>query len=523
MKDVEKKVTAGKDSNASVANATQKVSDSVKTASTKIVDATKNFSDKDFGKFKGKHVLIAALVVVVLVVFCFVLSGGSKGLSYPVIFSDDDGNLLLMNEKAKSKDNAIKLASDGSVSSVRYANTTDRYVLFTKNGDLYLYDSKKKDETTKIVSDVVSSEYIFTEDDKYVVASDKENNLYSYNFKGDKQKLDSDSEWLKVSNTHVVYEKENTLYIRSLNAKKDDRQKITDDYQRSTIKLANDGKRVLYINEDGDLYVYNVSKKEKEKIASEVSSFRTNDNCTKLYYVNEDNDIYYYDGKKDTKVVKEISKLLDVEVDKQIILFAKEDDGKYTIYMQKGTKDSVKVEDDLKSASGYIYENGIYYASGDDLKYAPISGSKIGKVSTVLSDVEVDVEYANGLAVIADVDKKANGTLYFVRNGKAKKVDTDVYASYAALSLSEDGKKVYYMKDHGSKSGDLYVTSGGKGKKIDSDVYSFEVVKSDLLYYLKDYSSSGKGDLYRYTGKSVKIAEDVRSIASIPTQYESKK
>ncbi len=525
MKNVEKKDTTVENSSTNTgSNTTQKVADSVKSTSAQVVDATKKFSDRDFGKFKGKHVLIVALVAVVLVVFCLFASSGSKGVAYPVVFSDDDGNLYLMGEKAKSKDNAIKLASDSSTSYVRYANTTDRYVLFIKNGDLYLYDAKKKDETTKILSEV--SEFYFTNDDKYIVATDEDKNIYSYNFKGDKQKLDSDSEIIRISNTQVVYEKDDALYIRSLNAKKDDRQKITDDYITSNIRVSEDGKRVLYLNDDRDLYVYSVSKKDKEKIASEVSSYYCNEDCTKLYYVKNDEDhaIYYYDGKKDTKIVSSCESLLDVDVDSEIVLFSKKDDKTYTIFMQKGSKEAVKVEEDLKEATGYIYENGIYYESDGDFKYASITGSKIGKVSTVLTDVENAVEYNGGIAVISDVDKKSNGTLSFVSKGKAKKIDSDVYASSSALKVSEDGKNVYYIKDYSSTSGDLYVTNGGKGKKIDSDVYTFQVAKSNLLYYIKDYSSTNrKGDLYRFTGKSVKIAEDVRSIASIPAQFDANK
>lgn len=507
----------------------KKVLNSVKDTGLKAADAVRDFSNKSFGKVKGSYILIAVVVLAVLVLGCAISNiGGDKEVAYPAIYLNDDGDLMLFPTNVKNEDKAIKLTSDGTISSVEYANTTDRYVLFKKDSNLYLYDSKKKDETTKIVSDV--DEYRFTEDDGYVVAVDDEGNLYSYNYGKDKEKLDSDIDEIEdVGNKYVLYSKEDTLYVRSLKASKDDKNKVIEDEDGwGSAYLTEDEKKVLYINSDYELYVYNIAKKENTKIDADVYYYYANETGTKLYYLvsnDGEKDIYYYNGKDKEKIASDVNDIEAYDIDEQMVLYTTKEDNEYTLYYQKGTKDAVKVEDEMESIrSVRLFEGkGIYYINSDnEVKYAKIKGAKIGDVSTIGEDVEGYLsDYKNGYAFVGDVDKKSNGTLYIASNGKAKKIDTEVNNSY--LHVSNDGSKIYYLKDYSSSAGDLYVTSGGKGKKIESDVYTYRYVKDDLIYIIKDYSSKGKGDLYRYTGKSVKIAEDVKGVAAVPNYFQLNK
>lgn len=504
-----------------------------------VVNEAKKFSEKDFGKFKGRHVLIAAGVVVVLILLLIIgkAIGGSKDIDYAVVYTDSDDNLYLLGAGQKKSDKAIKLSGDGGVSSVLYANTSNRYVLFEKNDALYIYDSKSKDETTKIVSDV--SNYTFTENDKYVVALDTDKNLYSYNFKGDKEKIDSDvTDAVGLTNEKIVYVKDGSLYVKSLNTKKDDREKIADDYKSAT--LSEDGKSVAYIDTDNDLSVYTVSSKKSNKIASDVTSKYCDESCKKLYYVvtdDEEKTLYYYNGKDSEKIASDISSVLKTDVDRNMVVYSVADGGSsssdddeddddeaksltYTLYFKKGTKDAYKIEDDLDGINKvYLYEGkDLYYITSDkELKYGKVSGAKVNSVKTIAEDLASSYfdDYKGGYAFVADADDDGNGDLYVVKSGKTKKIDSDVNYSYTVVN--NDGTKIYYMKDY-KKSGDLYLN----GKKIDSDVYSFNYVKDGLVYYLKDYSSSkNKGDLYIYTGKSTKIAEDIKRIASTPNGFSN--
>ena len=493
-----------------------------------VVAEAKKFSEKDFGKFKGKHIIMCVCAVVVLVLLVCILKGlfGSKDVEYPVIYNNADGDLYLMTTKVKKEDKAVKLSNGDSAYYVEYANTTNRYVLFEKNDDLYLYDAKKKDQTTKLVSDV--GDFGFTEDDKFVIATDEEGNLYTYNFGKDKEKIDSDvEEILGVSTSKILYEKDGDLFVRSLKAKKDDRLKVASSDEYSRPSLSEDGKSVVYINDDDELQIYTISKKSAKKVAEDVYSYRCDTkSCTNMYYTDKDSIVYYYNGKDSKKIAEEVNPYA-YDVDKQLIVYAEidEDDYKQTLYFKKGTADAAKIEDDLDGIKSVRIFNGkeIYYVTSDgEVKYSKINGNKVSSPKSLAEDVGSLYEYKSGFVFVGDLSKDGSkGELYFAHGGKAKKVDSDV--NVYMIKVSNDGSKVYYMKDY-KTTGDLYVTSGGKGKKIDSDVYTYQYIKDKLIYYIKDYSSSkGKGDLYRYTGKSVKIAEDVTRIASTPNHFSKDK
>lgn len=505
------------------------VKDAVAEVAEKPAAEVKKFSERDFGKFKGSQIIKCVCGVVVVILLILIVKGlfGNKDVEYPVIYNNSDSDLYLMTTKVKNEDKAVKLSNGDSAYSVMYANTNNRYVLFEKNDALYLYDAKKKDETTKIVSDVAS--YTFTDDDKYVIATDDDDTLYSYNFKGDKEKLDSDIKQIySYTNTKVLYDKDGELYVRSINAKKDDKVKVAGEYSSYVSpNLSEDGKNVIYSNEDGELYLYNVSKKSGTKVAADVVSYRCDTkSCTNMYYVVSDGDtaIYYYNGKDSKKMVEDAT-IAATDVDKQLLVYKVVDGDDTSLYFKKGSNDAAKIEDDLDGVSTVRIFNGkeIYYKTSDnEVKYAKISGNKVTGVKSLAEKAGSLYEYKNGYVFVADTNKEGtSGDLYFASNGKAKKADSDV--SVYEIKVSNNGKKVYYLKDY-KTTGDLYVTSGGKGKKIDSDVHTYEYIKEGLIYYIKDYSSSkSRGDLYRYTGKSVKLAEDVTRLASTPNSFTNKK
>lgn len=524
MKDEEKKEASVSNEKASVKaeKVGKKALDAVKETGSKGINEAKKFSEKSFGKFKGLHIMIVGVVIVVLLLLVVIGKSSGSDVDYPVVYNNSDGDLYLMTTKVKKEEKAVKLSSGDSVSDVLYANTNNRYVLFSKNESLYIYDSKSKDETTKLVSD--TDGYAFSTDDSYVIATDTDDNLYSYNFKGDKEKLDSDVESiLDYTDSKILYSKDGSLYVRSLKASKDDKEKVVEGYESAS--FSEDGKYIIYINEDEELYRYKVSNGKADKIASDVTSYYCGTgSCAKMYYVVSDGDkvLYYYNGKEGNKLTDELETVKDIDVDNQEVVYTVLDGDEYTLYYQKGTKEAVTIEDDLEGIKSVRIFKGkeIYYITSDaEVKYAKISGAKVGEVSTLAEDVDSSLYlYSKGYAVVADVDEDSNsGDLYLLKGGKAKKIDSDVYASN--ITVSNDGTDVYYLKDYKS-TGDLYVTTGGKGKKIDSDVHSYEYVKDKLIYYIKDYSTSkSRGDLYRYTGKSVKIAEDVTRLASTPNSF----
>lgn len=466
------------------------------------------------------NVILGAIVLILFVIFLGNIFT-SKDLDYPVVYNNSDGDLYLLDSNAKNDEDAVKLAVGESISNVVYANNTERYVLFMKNEDLYLYDAKQNGETIKIIDNVIT--FTFTDDDKYIVALSDDNSLRVYNYKED-EKIEKDvSDILGITKDKILYEKEDKVYVRSINPKKDDRAKVTEEYDKQ-IKISLDSKKVVYINKDRDLVIYDIKKDEDKVIAKNVSSYYSDDNCEKIMYVESDDTkkIFYYDGKKEVEVAKDIYSVSAYDVLNKQVIYSTIKDGLYTLHYQKVGSDDVIIEDELTSIRTVKIYDGkdIYYINGDsEVKYVKIKGAKIGDVKTIASDVSGYLySYNNGFAFVADVDSNSRGTLYMASRGKAKEIDKDV--NYSLITINKKGNKIYYLKDY-KTTGDLYVTSGGEGKKIADDVYTFEYIKDDLIYYIKDYSTSkSRGDLYKYNGKTIKLADNITRIASSPVNYE---
>lgn len=505
-------------------NNLQKVGNGVKNGFNKLGIACKNVKRSlekiKIGKFNGVHVFMLLVVILVLTM----IFSGDNYINYPVVYNNGDGDLYLMPTNVKSEDKAIKLSSDESLSDVLYANTTDRYVLFKKGDALYLYDAKDKDETTKIASDV--KEYQFSDSDKYIVYLNNDDELMVYDYK-ENHKLDSDvSNVVKdIVNDKILYVKENVLYIRSVNYKKKDRNKITEDFD-VFVRFSEDGKKVVYISGDGEgkLFTYDVKKDRKDKIANDVTTYYCDDkSCDELFYVTQEDtrNLYYYDGKESKSVSKDLYSVASVDVKNKRVLYTKNVKGELILYFQTVGKDAYEVENKMNSLKpAKLFDDGIYYFTDDrDLNYVAIKGSKLGHTKNIGKDVIVSLyEYKDGFVFLENVEN-AKGDLYIAKNGKSRKIDEKV--SSGLVSISNDGSKIYYLRNYKDNKGDLCVSKGGKGKLILEDVYEYQYVKDDLIYAIKDYiASKARGDLYRYTGKATLLGTGITRIASIPSQYE---
>ncbi len=492
----------------------------IKKGTVALINKLKEISKTRYGKIDGNYILIGGLAVIVIIVFVIGSLFGEDVVDYPVIYNNTDGDVYLLTKNTSNEDNAIKLGNSERAEDIVYANTSKRYVLFKKKSDLYLYDSRTKDETTKIVSDVVS--YMFSFDDKYIVALDKEDNLRVYNYK-ETVKIEKDvASIIAISEDKVIYEKEKVLYVRSINPKKDDRLKVTEEFD-TNVRFSEDGNNIIYIDNSKKLHLFDVKKDKDIEVAKNVTKYYCDKgSCNKLYYEAKDDvkSIYYYDGKDSTRIVKEVYNLNDYDVEKKQLVYTVLDDGEYSLYYQKGTNEPALVENDLQGLREVkLYEGkDIYFTTSDnEIRFAKISGNKIKLVKSIAEDVSGYLHaHKDGYLFVSDVEH-GSGDLNLAKGGKIKKIASDVYTGF--ITVGQDGKSIYYLVDY-KTSGDLYVSTGGKGKLIEKDVRNYEYMNEDLIYFIRDYSTSkGAGDLYRYTNKSVKIAENVTRIASSPVYY----
>lgn len=488
-----------------------------------IVAKVKEISKTRYGKIDGNYLLVGGLLVLVLLVFFIGNLFKGDVVDYPVVYNNTDGDLYLITKKSKNDESAIKLGNGERAEDIVYANNTDRYMLFKKKNDLYLYDAKAKDETTKIISDVTV--YMFSSNDKYIVALDRDANLRIYNYK-EVFKVEKDvSSIVAISEDKILYEKENTLYVRSINPKKDDRLKVSEEYD-TNVRFSEDGKNIIYIDDAKKLHIFNIKKDEDTEVAKNVTKYYCDKkSCENMFYEAKDDkkSIFYYDGKDSTRVIKEIYNVNAYDVERKQLVYTVIDDGEYSLYYQKGNNDPSLIENDLQGLREVKLFEGkdVYFTTSDnEVRYANVSGNKVRVVKSIAEDVSgYFYAHKDGYVFISDMED-GSGTLNLAKGGRVKELDIDVYTGL--ITVSEDGKSIYYLKDY-KRTGDLYVSTGGKGKVIEKDVYNYEYMNKDLIYLIRDYSTSkGSGDLYRYTNKSVKIAENVTRIASSPVYYVAK-
>ncbi len=483
----------------------------------------KSFLKKDYGRFKGYQLGIF-IIVAVFIVLAIMIKGVNKQIDYSIVVNNDDTDLILLEKNNKSLEKGTKLSSSDLTSGVKYANKTARYILFKKNNSLYLYDQKDGDETTKLVSNIDT--YFFTPEDEYVVATDTNDNLYSYHFKGDAEKIEDDIDsLLSYSDKYVLYSKGSVLYLKELNYKKDKRIEISSKYH-SQATITKDGKYVIYINKNNELYRYKISNKKYEKIKKDVYLYScTNDKCSNIVYRNLDRELYYLKGNKNTKIDSDITLFQKYE-DQDYITYTTKEDNTYTLYYDKLGKDSIKVTTSDKILTPIIRNNYVYYVDNNgDLYVVKISGSKAKKPQKLLENTYSNLTVTkDGVLAVSDCeDNSSTGTLYYIKGTKAKKVDTDVYAPDITVNIT--GKEFYYLTDYESLSGKLMLSkNGSKPKQIAKDIYSYTYINDNLLYYLKDFNSSKMyGDLYRYTGgKSLKISEQIKRLSNPPINYKFK-
>ena len=153
-----------------------------------------------------------------------------------------------------------------------------------------------------------------------------------------------------------------TLYVRSVSNTKKEPIKIGEDIKQ--YRVSENGKLVVFLTDDGDLYQSNL--KMKDKIDSDVSTFYVSEDCkTIVYTVREDDEttVYYRKGGNEpAKFAGDITSLYQVSEDCKTIYFYKDDH----FYKQVFGKDKEKLVSDVSSVVKMYSEKSMYYTKTDD-------------------------------------------------------------------------------------------------------------------------------------------------------------
>lgn len=202
------------------------------------------------------------------------------------------------------------------------------YLHYYKDGAIYQYNTKsgkglemtKKalaDESATYAVPVAMNQIINSKDGKYAFYMENydfySGKLYFMDLKkqSDKndtaQKIDNGVSIFNVTDDNrVVYRKtdNNTLYVYDI--KKDEKDKLASDV--STFYLSEDGKDMIYITTDQELYYKKPNADaDKEKLDSDVSLYYWSDDLKTLYYMKDDNIYYIKDFGDKEKVVSDAS------------------------------------------------------------------------------------------------------------------------------------------------------------------------------------------------------------------------
>ncbi|MBR4308094.1 MAG: zinc-ribbon domain-containing protein [Oscillospiraceae bacterium] len=420
-----------------------------------IVNKMKGLLDKALA---NKKILFGGIAVVVLILLISLFSGGKSKQNFALYIKDKEVYYAELKNKPKAWEVTSKLTAD----------TND-----------------SNDFLSSIASNI-EDHIKLSKDGKTIIFPDKLEGTSSYN-----------------------------LYFRKVEKKKD-AEKIDSEVIRYSMN--ENFSIITYLKgSDRNLYQATLGKDNKEKIASNVSSYFVSDNAKKIYILDNEGNLYLKSGKKDKeKLCGDVSSIVYVSENFKTVYFVKDGD----LYKQVGTKDKVKIDSDYSSIL-WVYESGeMYYTTFDEEESNYTLHYYNGKKSFVISE-EYDFtnDFAADKAVICynEISEDDDPTVCIAVGKKSYTAKLSDEAT--EITISNDGKTLYYFDNVENSHGDMYSASIsksklGKSKKIDSDVYDGRItfMKKSVIYF-KDVKDS-TGEMY-FDGKKVDFDVYIYSLQRI--------
>lgn len=366
--------------------------------------------------------------------------------------------------------------------------------------DVYIKTQGKDEE--KIASDIpIDTKRDYISGEQSILIQDKENNLYKYNLKKEKEKLASDLisgelnsyKFIPSSKTMAYISSENSLYVK-YDGK--DKEKIANDVV--LYKISQDGKYIYYVNTDEELYLYKENE-DKEKISTDIKSFDIINNKGDVIFINNDDNLYLksLDKNDKVKISSDVSNLWGVKSDDEDIMYISEynyKDLKGELYLYKnGT--SEKIASDIRS---YRYrDNKFYFINSDDELYE----KEVGKDES--KKIKSDIDY---ISLIKDgiVFRNSDGDIYVKKNNKEdEKIGNDMKEN-SNLSIINDDKLLYIKS-----SGELFLDKD----KIASDVIGYSFNSENIVY------STQNKEIHFYNMKTKKDKVEMSNIQKYSEIY----
>ncbi len=391
-----------------------------------------------------KKIIIAAVSVVAVLLVAFgawkivgSIFNSSDEVDYskfPVVYVKDDEINLLPHGKKE----AYELTDEGDISDVE----------FTKDGKTVFYPGSVSDDGTY---------------DLYYKKAGSE--------KAEGKKIASDVSYYMLipDTTNILYVSDGDLFFSDL--KKE--TKLAKDV--SSWDVDEDFKKLVYTDDDNDLYITNIANKAKsEKLDKDVTGIVYGaTNFDTIYYVKDDGDVYMKKGKKSEKIG---SGYYDLQIAAGKLYAIKEETNKY--------KFADLVEDDLTAKLGvneYMHlKRPSYYSENYEDEY----DEWWDNLYDDYRDLDYDIREAldtcteiDGLKLRLDKEpiEKTSYSLYVYEKNDFKKLDSNLSEGWVNYIGAEDDKNsiVYYTKGE-----------EGKVKKVKLSDYEDELysVYSEVAY-----------------------------------------
>jgi len=517
-------------------------------------------------KILGIGVAVVAIILVVALLLPMLFSGGQPSYMLYIkdreLFYSDAGKINPVQVTENLFDYTI--LENSQILEERYE--VSRYATLSKDGDklffpdkiddngnvtLYYREiNKKNSEPVKIDSEVGYG-YQLAESGEYLVYM-KDGNLYEHDLE-ERNKIASDVDdfYMTKDGKKVVYvtkdgEGENVTYDLYTKTSGKDAEKIESEIDEYGLEWVSEDGKTVYFLKDDTLYK-KVEKKDKEKIASDVTSVLSTYESGEMYYVKsteEAETLYDYiinDNDYDEEIMSNF-KEMTLPSKKTLCYYTGSEEKivseSYSAWEDGATKAPVmifaaygEVEIEKKNLSDlFDSEEGTYGFYEDIQKNLEESAEYYlasEETATVIEAEEVAKFRINAegtqIYYLAEVsEEKKHGDLYSiaVKGGKPEKAesyDTDVSSE---VGFGFSGDRFYYYKDYNSEKsiGELYVDK----VKIDSDVYPYQTTvsdKHDKIVYMVDYDKDdqeGTLKIASFKGKPEKIQDDVYNYTILP-------
>lgn len=211
-----------------------------------------------------------------------------------------------------------------------------------------------------------------------------------------------------------------SLYCRNINKIEEEPIKLAENVD--IYSVADNGKAVIYLDKDGNLYFHNLE--ERKRILSDVSEYWISDDCLSIAYLSEDGGLYRQEiNAEKFKIDSDVTEVDKISPDLMTIYYRKESE----LYRKQGEEDRVKIDSDVSEVVA-IFENGdVYFTKENESENQ--TGTLLDFIEDKKDTIEVDEKIANKEFVKVTDSEKISAVLRFWAREELKEKESPATAN----------------------------------------------------------------------------------------------